>query len=555
MSWISSRPLNESLKIVRETARLCSELGGPLSKSLFKLLDEGHFNDLVNFKFDYQVDSNVDDLIYSRQIHALVAKQDYIDLGIDKEKVAFTKFLECEEKCRLTNDRFSDGSSLSKDVRIVFHYAIRKIASILGDCPKISSFDFSFGPGATTSTKKAHAHPLRKFMSRLECSENFLPLVEDVMDSLPSWREYHTHENRYRISISPSKLVFVPKDSRTFRPIGIEPVLNGFCQKGVGKYLKHRLKIAGIDLSDQERNRSLAKRGSIDGSLSTIDLSSASDTISYNLVLHMLPFEWFCLLDNLRSSRIVYKDKSFDLERFSSMGNAYTFELESLIFYSLCYGVARFLGTDIEDISVYGDDLIVPVSMYETLKSVLEECGFEVNSSKSFRSGPFRESCGADYFNGTDIRPFYQKTLISDRNLFVMHNWFVRNGEQKLSKLILSFILPHHRIFGPDGYGDGHLIGSYRLRSSRKLKRCGYEGGFFDTFTLNPRRSIYLLKKIESVWVYPLYCTYVSDPETEQDHSVLPGSKGYSRISIYTLSRSVFNRRKAQPGLSRKDLK
>ena len=69
-----------------------------------------------------------------------------------------------------------------------------------------------------------------------------------------------------------------------------------------------------------------------------------------------------------------------------------------------------------------------------------------------------------------------------------MHNWFVRHGEPRLAEIVMENIPSHLRIFGPDGYGDGHLIGTYRLRSNRELKRRGHEGGFFDTYVAISKR-------------------------------------------------------------------
>jgi len=499
----------------------------------------GNYEELINHSFDYRDDSDVEDLIYARQIHALVAKQDYIEIGVDKEQVAFKKFIETEEKCRLTNIRLRTEMSANADVSAILLMAARKISFVLGDCPDYGSLDFSFGPGATTSVKKMDAHPVVKLSSSLSCSPNLVPYLGEFLSEFPHWLAHHTSDQKYRIELADSRLEFVPKDSRTYRSIGIEPTLNGFGQKGIGNYLKKRLKYAGVDLSSQEGNQKLARRGSIDGSLATIDLSSASDTISYLLVQDLLPTPWFDLLDRFRSGRVTYKDQTFELERFSSMGNSYTFELESLIFWSLCVATCGYLGVDQSDISVYGDDLIVPTESYDKLVDVLNYCGFSVNTEKSFKTGPFRESCGADYFKGFDIRPFYQKTLISDRNLYVMHNWFLRRGEVKLSSFVRSQLCEPFILFGPDGYGDGHLIGSFHLRQNRKMRRAGYEGGFFDTYTLSPRRFV---NKPNVPYVYPLYSTYVSDPLTEPDHSILPGTSGYHRLSIYTLDRSIFRR-------------
>jgi len=269
---------------------------------------------LVNHKFIYDTDLDTNDILYARQIHALVAKQDYIDLEVDKEAVAFAKFKESEEKCRSTNDRFYTTGSANADVSAVLFSASCKISEVLGECPEYGSLDFSFGPGATTNVKHAEAHPCVKLNRSLLCSRELLPYVEDFLAEFPHLSALHSSKKGVRIGLSHSKLVFVPKDSRTFRSIGIEPVLNGLGQKGIGLHIKKRLLRAGVDLSSQENNQRLALRSSIDGTLCTIDLASASDTISYNLVQDLLPPPWFSLLDRFRSGTVIYKDQIFELK-------------------------------------------------------------------------------------------------------------------------------------------------------------------------------------------------------------------------------------------------
>lgn len=94
------------------------------------------------------------------------------------------------------------------------------------------------------------------------------------------------------------------------------------------------------------------------------------------------------------------------------MGNGYTFELESLLFYSITRAVAYFGGYK-GSISVYGDDIIAPSPMFTDLVSALEFCGFRANSTKSFAEGPFRESCGAHWYGGLDVKPFYIRRPMS----------------------------------------------------------------------------------------------------------------------------------------------
>jgi hypothetical protein len=320
----------------------------------------------------------------------------------------------------------------------------------------------------------------------------------------------------------------------------VEPTLNGFVQKGVGTYMKDRMKrCVNLDLTDQSRNQDLARKGSIDGSLATVDLSSASDTVSWSVVRMLLPEDWFEFLAELRTGYVLDKRKVVELHKFSSMGNGFTFELESLLFYSITKACAELL--DVEgDISVFGDDIICPTQIYPLLAAVLTELGFLVNNEKSFSAGPFRESCGADWFKGNSIRPFYAKKAWSERTLWTFHNFAVRNGEPELAALLLSFTDPNLRLFGPDGYGDGHLVGSYALRQNRKLRRNGWEGGFFDTHTLRPKR---LKKRYAADWVFPQYSVYTRSGERDYtDPDIVRGSDGYAKVSIYTLASTVFGR-------------
>jgi hypothetical protein len=189
--------------------------------------------------------------------------------------------------------------------------------------------------------------------------------------------------------------------------------------------------------TQQDYHRNLARLGSLTGAVATLDLSNASDTVSSNLVKLLLPRDWYDLVDRLRSSHTLVKGKWVKLEKFSSMGNGYTFELETLIFFTLCETVSEMVTVN-EDaytpgltISVFGDDIIIPTSISSAATAALNFFGFTLNSSKSFVSGKFRESCGGDFFAGHDVRPHFQKEVCDEpHRLISLANGLRRFGRR-----------------------------------------------------------------------------------------------------------------------------
>jgi len=206
-------------------------------------------------------------------------------------------------------------------------------------------------------------------------------------------------------------------------------MLNIYFQLGVGKVFRDKLRRVGLDLNTAwVRNKSLAHAGSIrevegGDNLSTLDLSMASDTLSIELVRELLPPDWFDLLWALRSPNGKFGDQELPWAKFSSMGNGYTFELETLIFYALAKSVCKTLNVNSAEVSVFGDDIIIPTSAVDRYTDLLKYVGFKLNKDKTFVSGPFRESCGGDYFLGEDVRPFYLKRrLLKVRDLIFLRN-------------------------------------------------------------------------------------------------------------------------------------
>jgi hypothetical protein len=215
--------------------------------------------------------------------------------------------------------------------------------------------------------------------------------------------------------ISGSRCSFVPKTDSTSRMICIEPSLNMFYQLGLASLLEERLKVFfGIDLATQPTiNHRLAWLGSASGSFSTIDLSSASDSISLRLCESIFPKWFFELLVLLRSHSTLINEKEVPLWMMSTMGNGFTFPLQTIIFSAVLKACRRVCTSSVTSrpVACFGDDLICEKTIFSRVVRTLGMLGFRVNPSKTFSEGPFRESCGADWFLGQPVRPVFIKKL------------------------------------------------------------------------------------------------------------------------------------------------
>jgi hypothetical protein len=248
--------------------------------------------------------------------------------------------------------------------------------------------------------------PAHKFSGQADTTVEASAFVDIIYREAPLLRQYGSFD--YLQDVEGSVLFTVPKKTDIDRCACKEPDLNMYLQKGVGSHIRKRLRRFGINLNDQRVNRALAARGAQDDSLATLDLSSASDTITIGCVKALLPTEWFLYLNDIRSHKVLVDGVYHRMEMFSSMGNGFTFELESLIFWALVRTTLYFEGIS-GVVSVYGDDIICPSSGADMVSWVLHEFGFAVNLEKSFITGPFRESCGGHYHHHEDVTPFYLK--------------------------------------------------------------------------------------------------------------------------------------------------
>lgn len=373
-------------------------------------IDPGDYRSYEKFALDY---ASVN----------LLAKVEDLDLGIDRVDVALRSFKAAERRCESTNIRLMNLRQENPEFWRLMELARVKIEDTIGKCPDVRKIIglMRWGPGATATIKGSCVRPDYKMLEpRLSVTPRALYLSKRLIGLDLHWARARLGpdvegpctllDSEFAVCEF-MRVVTVPKSSKTDRTIGVEPTMNTYLQQGVGRLLKRLLKRAGINLKDQSWNQTLALVADR-LNLCTIDLKSASDTLSYWLVEFLLPPAWFQLLSMLRSGYAMYDGVRTPLEKFSSMGNAYTFELESLIFWALSWACCKDDEISTEYLSVFGDDIIVDRRAYSKIERLFSVAGFVINTDKTFRSGRFFESCGLHAFNGVNVTPLYQKELL-----------------------------------------------------------------------------------------------------------------------------------------------
>jgi hypothetical protein len=438
--------------------RLCEDIATPRALTVSLLVRFGEWDQLASLKADPMKYNCPRRFKVDAAVTGILRKCQNLPTKVDRKAAAIANFWSGERDCTRTNLRlrpFLDGSYDLEDEGVFsFIERTRKIvADILGTCPDL--IDGRHGPGSTfgdrgqlcTVPDKMSEHPTfthgawpflfqwagTQWASACCASSEFwdtgLGYVL-VSDCLPTVQ-------RDPKTVPGNRFTTVPKDSTKDRGIAIEPSVNLFYQLGYGDVLKRRLRSAGLDLQHaQETHRQIAREASIRGHFATLDLSNASDTISNSLVKLLLPKRWYECLTALRSPKTHIEGQWVWLEKFSSMGNGFTFELETLIFASLAKAAMEssdHLAVLGYDLHVYGDDIIVPTECAADVMAVLQYFGMTLNGTKSFVTGPFRESCGGDFFLGQNVRPYHLEELpYEPQHYIAMANGLRRMGLKDL---------------------------------------------------------------------------------------------------------------------------
>jgi len=413
-------------------------------------------------------DPSIDAILAVHQITSMFGKMFKVCSDARLEQ-AMAGFIQCEQDVRLSDSRLS--SSLRDEFERVSSVLFREVFTELETRLHREPLLPKHGPGATA--EKLSANSKYTSMVWTERLERVFPSGEYLF---PNFGWYHTNQEVDILEPGaerPVRVIAVPKTMKAPRIIAIEPVYMQYVQQALLEPMteliqRDDLLRTTLGNLDQLPNRELAKQGSSDGTLATLDLSEASDRVSNQLVRTMLQ-RWPLLHEAVDACRSRKADVPghgvIRLAKFASMGSAMTFAIEGLVFSTIVFmAISRSLNRPVTKglvrehlgrVRIYGDDIVVPVDTVHHVIELLEAFGLKVNSNKSFWTGKFRESCGGDYYDGHWVTPVRMRAdLPSSRGqtgeivstISLRNQLFVAGGFDRSVQFldgILEKVLPH----------------------------------------------------------------------------------------------------------------
>jgi len=431
-----------------------------------------------------------------RQLTRLYSKVFLMSSSL-RERAAYDEYVRIDAELEGVEDTWSETSI--SDFKRVSRLLFGRTFSGMDNLHATGRLVPKHGPGATADGLRGNAKfRLQEWTWRLE-SGGFHS-VDYLLPNQKFWQRLDSVQFAEPGNERPSKVITVPKTLKTPRIIAIEPTCMQYAQQAVAEPLVKMLEndeLSGtlVGFTQQEPNQRLARKGSIDGSLATLDLSEASDRVSNALVGYMLQ-GYTHLSDavfSCRSQRAhVPGHGIIPLSKYASMGSALCFPVEAMVFLTVSLvGIERARGRrltrdDLKRLSgrvrIYGDDIIVPVEYAESVSSALSYYGFKVNPHKSFWTGKFRESCGKEYYDGHDVsivkvRQLLPKSrrdvaeLISSVSLRNQLYWAgfdraVRRLDRRLGGILkyYPYVSPDSRLLGRETAEHGFTVQGWNPR-------------------------------------------------------------------------------------------
>lgn len=226
----------------------------------------------------------------------------------------------------------------------------------------------SHGPGASTTSKDVWSQRYQTVDSLYPYSDWFY--LYQNRDHLGQYESINDAEH------IEAKLIAVPKDSRGPRLICVHPAESIWIQQGLRRELERSMALTRnsngpwpknhVHFDDQTVNGKIALLSSRSGRYATIDMKEASDRISEPLVQALFGryYKWFgcCRAQKVRVPAYAGNpERVLDISSYAPMGNATTFPVQSLVFWSICVSSLQRHGFHQPGaVFVFGDDIIVP---------------------------------------------------------------------------------------------------------------------------------------------------------------------------------------------------
>lgn len=506
--------------------------------------------DLDPFAFDYYTAAPVMDLLVDLAVQAnpeiFRTLDHYFNFLLkapfenpELEEKAEEEYLEREATMPDTFDE-----DLISDLKDVSSYVFQDFK--LGDMP-------NFGPGSTADAGVSEEEKLRHLWWDAD-----LQLLG--LDALMSDKESCDPDRRL------SKVVFVPKTADSLRTISMEPATLSFWQEvvqdGLLRTLKKKFSLH-TDLSDQGVSRTMAIKASRDGLYATLDLKAASDSISLALLERILPLRVLQVLWAVRSHETLLPNgQRVKLRKYAPMGSKVTFPLETMLFCIACAVVVwrrGLVATSIDPLFwVYGDDIIVKITIVRDVVEVLQGMGFTVNVQKSFSSGHFRESCGCNAFMGVDVTTpvlprsglaIYHGGELSPEGiemLIGLCNRFLLAGFTNARRFLLA-LLPTDFIpfveFQPSFLDDRKTKGKPDRASKTRIYGSSVEWSQGGIWTFHPVSNAHLKwRRVNRAWEPPQWgATTVPEILALPGYSLTPEKCPVTHTNEYRVLQSTVN--------------
>jgi hypothetical protein len=432
-----------------------------------------------------------------RQITLMYAKID-LKCSEKRTRAAVRNYIQCEQEVKRADISFDcngrDPTAFRRIAAMLWSEPLQNIDRLVyegGLVPK-------HGPGATADRLKGNLkYRQSEWTSRLEY---LFPHGEFLA---PNWRYFQDLQFVNLLEPGaerPVRVITVPKTLKTPRIIAIEPTCMQYTQQALLEPLVRELQRSDylcssfIGFDDQTLNQRLAEEGSRTGNTATLDLSEASDRVSNQHVRNLAHFwpHFGEALDVTRSRKAdVPNHGVIRLAKYASMGSALCFPIEAMVFVTIIFlgieaklrrrltlkDIKSFKGT----VHVYGDDIIVPVDFVAEVIMKLEAFGLIVNRDKSFWTGKFRESCGKEFYDGTDVsivrcRRLFPTSLQSTPefvSLVSLRNQFYKAGYWGVTKFLDAEIRSFTRHF-PNVLETSPVLGRHSFLGYSSEKESVY---------------------------------------------------------------------------------